>query len=277
MAKKKSLGRGLGAILGEVAEAYEKELPQEETVVEIDIDAIRTNPYQPRKSFDKESLQELAESIKSHGLLQPIVVIEDVDGFMLIAGERRLRASKMAGLRKIRAIVAQIDKRRYREYALIENIQREDLKPLELAQSYKELIEEYGITHEELATTLKKSRASITNTLRLLSLSEYAKDALNAGKISAGHAKVLVGLSEEEQKVMVDSIVGQKLSVRDVERLVKRKDVTFSDRAKKERLRFQELQQKLQALGIPFKITKNRLIFDFESQDQIDKLLKFLS
>ncbi len=277
MAKKKSLGRGLGAILGEVAEAYEKELPQEETVVEIDIDTIRTNPYQPRKSFDKESLQELAESIKSHGLLQPIVVIEDVDGFMLIAGERRLRASKMAGLRKIRAIVAQIDKRRYREYALIENIQREDLKPLELAQSYKELIEEYGITHEELATTLKKSRASITNTLRLLSLSEYAKDALNAGKISAGHAKVLVGLSEEEQKVMVDSIVGQKLSVRDVERLVKRKDVTFSDRAKKERLRFQELQQKLQALGIPFKITKNRLIFDFESQDQIDKLLKFLS
>ncbi|MRI58567.1 MAG: chromosome partitioning protein ParB [Epsilonproteobacteria bacterium] len=276
---KKSLGRGLGAILGEVAEAYEKEVPQDQSIVEIDIEAIRTNPYQPRKVFDEASLKELAESIKTHGLLQPIVVIEDIDGFMLIAGERRLRASKLAGLDRIKAIVASIDKSRYREYALIENIQREDLKPLDLAQSYKELIEEYGITHEELASILKKSRASITNTLRLLMLSDYAKEALNAGKITPGHAKVLVGLPEDEQRVVVDSIIGQRLSVRETERLVKkpRKNVTIGDSPKKSGYDLQKLAQRFKSLGIPCKIAQNRVILQFEDQEQIDKLIKILS
>ncbi|BCD67776.1 ParB/RepB/Spo0J family partition protein [Nitratiruptor sp. YY09-18] len=275
---KKSLGRGLGAILGEVAQAYENEVPNEE-VVELDIDAIRRNPYQPRRHFDKDALEELADSIKTHGLLQPIIVIEDIDGYMLIAGERRLRASKLAGLKKIKAIVASIDKGRYREFALIENIQRENLHPLDLAYSYKELIEEYGITHEELADIVKKSRVHITNTLRLLQLSDYAKRALQEGKITAGHAKVLVGVDEEEQKLLVDSIAGQKLSVRDAEKLVstKKKGVTKSDRAQQPDLKLQELKKLLQSFGFDVKSSKNKVTIHFASQEDIDKLKQLLS
>ena len=275
---KKSLGRGLGAILGEVAEAYEKEVPQNE-IVEIAIDAIRKNPYQPRRNFNEESLQELAESIKEHGLLQPIIVIEDIDGYMLIAGERRLRASQMAGLEKIKAIVAKIDKSRYREFALIENIQRENLKPLDLAYSYKELIDEYGITHEELSNIVKKSRAHITNTLRLLQLSDYAKEALNQEKITAGHAKVLVGLDEKEQRLLVDSIIGQKLSVREAEKLVgqQKKSVTKSDRAKKTPLDTKALKERLAKHKIPHKLSKNKLVIELDSQELVDKLAEIFS
>lgn len=279
MAKKRSLGKGLGAILGEVEEAYAKEVPQDE-IIELDIDAIAHNPYQPRKTFNEESLRELAQSIKEHGLLQPVIVIEDIDGYILIAGERRLRASKLAGLSKIKAVIAkQIDKKRLREFALIENIQREDLQPLELAQSYKELIEDYGITHEELANIVKKSRTHITNTLRLLQLSSYAKDALNEGKISAGHAKILVGLDEEEQKLLVDTIVGQKLSVREAEKLVsiQKKSVTKSDSTVESSIRTDLLEKKLLQHDIPHKLSKNKLVIDLSSQDVIDKLVTIFS
>ena len=264
--------------MGEVAEAYEKEVPQNE-IVEIAIDAIRKNPYQPRRNFNEESLQELAESIKEHGLLQPIIVIEDIDGYMLIAGERRLRASQMAGLEKIKAIVAKIDKSRYREFALIENIQRENLKPLDLAYSYKELIDEYGITHEELSNIVKKSRAHITNTLRLLQLSDYAKEALNQEKITAGHAKVLVGLDEKEQRLLVDFIIGQKLSVREAEKLVgqQKKSVTKSDRAKKTPLDTKALKERLAKHKIPHKLSKNKLVIELDSQELVDKLTEIFS
>ena len=267
---KKSLGRGLSAILGEVAEAYEKEVPQNQ-IIEIDIDSIRTNPYQPRKHFEKESLQELADSIKSHGLLQPIIVVEDIDGFMLIAGERRLRASKIAGLSKIRAIVAKIDKKKFREFALIENIQREDLSPLDLANSYKELIEDYGITHEELAEVVKKSRVHITNTLRLLTLGKRAKEALAEGKISPGHAKVMVGLDEAEQEKILNSILGQKLSVRQTEKLVQQ-----SKKSESFKIDLTPLRKKLDEIGIEYKIERQKLILEFKEQKDIEKFLESL-
>ncbi len=278
MAKKRSLGRGLGAILGEVAEAYEKEVPQNQ-IVEIPIDEIRKNPYQPRRHFDEGALKELASSIKEHGLLQPIVVIEDVDGYMLIAGERRLRASKIAGMQTIKAVVAKIDQNRYREFAIIENIQRENLQPLELAYAYKELLEEYGITHEELADIVKKSRTHITNTLRLLHLSSYAKEALQSGKISAGHAKVLVGLDESDQKIIVDAIIEQKLNVRETEKLVNkiRKSVTKSDSEKERELNLQKLKECFEKEGVKVKISKNRAILEFSSQEEIDKILRYFS
>ncbi|WP_456485623.1 ParB/RepB/Spo0J family partition protein [Hydrogenimonas sp.] len=226
MAKKsKSLGRGLGAILGEVAEAYENEFKSEEEggegrIVELPIEEIVPNPYQPRTHFDESSIKELSESIKRHGLLQPVVVIEQNGEYVLIAGERRVRASKMAGIEKVRAIVAQIDRSRFRELALIENIQREELNPVELARSYQELIDEYGITQEELSKIIYKSRSQIANTLRLLQLSDYVLKKLESSQISQGHAKILVGLNEKEQKVICDTIVGQKLSVRETEQLV---------------------------------------------------------
>ncbi len=265
--KRKNLGRGLDAILGEVSEAYDKATEFDENrIVELDIEAIRPNPHQPRKEFDPESLKELADSIRRHGLLQPVVVIEDLDGFVLIAGERRLRASKMAGFEKIKAIVAEIEPSRFREMALIENIQREDLSPLELAESYRELIEDYSITHEELASIVNKSRAHITNTLRLLNLADYAKEALAAGKITAGHAKALAGLDPERQRVLVDSITGQKLSVRETEKLVKKEKKTEK---KVEKLDTEPLKRALKDSGLKFRVKGNRLTIEFGSDEEI--------
>ncbi len=227
-----ALGRGLGDILSEVEEAYEKDLShinsfeleaQGARVEELRVDSITPNPFQPRKHFDEKALQELSQSVKEHGLLQPIVVIEKEDGYLLIAGERRLRAHKLAKLPTIKAIIAdvEIDEVRLRELALIENIQRENLNAIELANSYAELIEVHKITHDELSGIVHKSRSQITNTMRLLTLCDYAQKQVVSGKISQGHAKVLVGLDEKKQKIIIDSIIGQKLSVRDAEKMVK--------------------------------------------------------
>ena len=227
-----ALGRGLGAILSEVEEAYEKDLSELDSfdleaqgarVEEIDVESITPNPFQPRKHFDEQALKELSESISEHGLLQPIVVIEKEDGYLLIAGERRLRAHKLAKIDTVKAIIADadIDDVKLRELALLENIQRENLNAVELANSYAELIEVHKITHDELSSIVHKSRSQITNTMRLLSLSTYAQAQLIEGKISQGHAKVLVGLDEKKQKVIIDSVIGQKLSVRETENMVK--------------------------------------------------------
>ncbi len=227
-----ALGRGLGDILSEVEEAYEKDLShiddfeleaQGARVEELLVDAIAPNPFQPRKHFDEKALEELSKSIKEHGLLQPIVVIEKEDGYLLIAGERRLRAHKIAKLTTIKAIIAdvEIDEVRLRELALIENIQRENLNAIELANSYAELIEVHKITHDELSQIVHKSRSQITNTMRLLSLCNSVQKQVASGKISQGHAKVLVGLDKKKQKIIMDSIIGQKLSVRDAEIMVR--------------------------------------------------------
>lgn len=196
MAKASALGRGLGALLSEIEEAYDNELPKKGGVEEIPVAKVRPNPYQPRKHFDAESLSELAESIKTHGLLQPIVVKEDLDGYILIAGERRLRASKLAKNKTIKAIVVSVSDTQMREHALIENIQRDELNIIDLAQAYQELIEFHELTHDQLSQTVHKSRAQITNTLRLLQLNEKGRKALVEGKITAGHAKVILGLTQ---------------------------------------------------------------------------------
>ncbi len=227
-----ALGRGLGDILSEVEEAYEKDLSginsfeleaQGARVEDIDVETITANPFQPRKHFDEQALKELSESIAEHGLLQPIVVIEKEEGYLLIAGERRLRAHKLAKLPTIKAIIAdaEIDDIKLRELALLENIQRENLNAIELANSYAELIEVHEITHDDLSDIVHKSRSQITNTMRLLSLSTYAQEQLILGKISQGHAKILVGLDEKKQKVIINSVIGQKLSVRETENMVK--------------------------------------------------------
>ncbi|MEY4504889.1 MAG: chromosome partitioning protein, partial [Pseudomonadota bacterium] len=211
---------GLGAILEEVEEAYIGNIDEATIVRDISVNRIDPNPYQPRKHFDEESLAELAHSIKEHGLIQPIVVIKRDNRFILLAGERRLRASKLAKLSTVKAIVADIQEQKMRELALIENIQRENLNPIDLAGSLKELIEQYDITHEALADVLKKSRSYVTNTLRLLTLDSYVQDKILNSELSYGHAKVLVGLPVSEQKKLADTINGQKLSVRETEQLV---------------------------------------------------------
>ena len=290
MARKSVLGKGLGDILSEIGQNYEsqfKEVINEESsevVGELDIDLIDPNPYQPRKYFDEEKLKELADSIKQHGLLQPIVVIEHNERYILIAGERRLRASKLANLQTIKAIIAQVelDELRLRELALIENIQRENLNPIELALSYKELLEVHNITHEELANIVNKSRSQITNTLRLLHLSDYAKDALLQNKITQGHAKILVNLSPQEQKIVVDSIVGQKLSVRETEELLKKhkksnKEIKSVTKRDKKFIIPKELGAKIkEELPFKVKIKAQSVEILLDSEKELRKFIDFI-
>jgi ParB family chromosome partitioning protein len=280
MAKASALGRGLGALLSEIEEAYDNELPKRGGVEEIALSKIRPNPYQPRKHFDPESLAELAESIKTHGLLQPIVIKEDLDGFILIAGERRLRASKLAKNKTIKAIVVNVSDEQMRQQALIENIQRDELNAIDLAQAYQELIDIHELTHEQLSQTVHKSRAQITNTLRLLQLSEKGRKALVEGKITAGHAKVIIGLEPNEQTMMIDSIIGQKLSVRDVESMVKKiklPSTNFQSSFEVEGLNFTSLKKQLLSLGYKCGTKGYKLTIEFEDNDQIESFLDLLS
>lgn len=290
--KKAGLGRGLSAILGEVEEAYQNDLNDSSgLVVEIDINKIKPNPLQPRKIFDEESLKELAQSIEEHGLLQPILVYEDTknpDEYYLIAGERRLRASKIANKQSIKVIIADVKEDKLRELALIENIQREDLNPIDLAHSYKELIEDYGITHEEVAKRLSKSRTQITNTLRLLELDSSVQKDILENKISQGHAKMLVTLSKENQRLVADSVIGQKLSVHETEKIVKnlKENTSFKltpKNNKKEAPQNQDLTKAIQEiLGIlsqkKFKVSQNtnKLIVEFRNNDEVRKFLNIL-
>lgn len=278
--KSQALGRGLDALLGEIDEAYENEGTQKDTVSEISVKDIRPNPFQPRKTFDEAALLELSESIKNDGLLQPIVVTEDIDGYILIAGERRLRASKLAKLKFIRAIVVKSDNAQMRQLALIENIQREELNSIELAIAYEELIKLHEITHDELSRMIYKSRTHITNTLRLLQLSAKTQKSLLEKKITAGHAKVLVGLDEKEQQVMVNSIIGQKLSVRDVEAMIKsRKDVepVVEKKVLKESYDLSTLQNKFNLLGFKVKTSNKSVTIEFDNENQIDEFLDYFS
>lgn len=298
MAKKQALGRGLGALIGEMEKAYEQNLGDDsQLVVEIDIDLIKPNPFQPRKNFNESTIAELAESIKEYGVLQPILVYEENNEFFLIAGERRLRASKVAKLPSIRAIVADIKPEKLREMALIENIQREDLNPIDLALSYSALIKDYNITQDELAQKLQKSRPQITNTLALLKLPKNAQDLLIEGKITQGHAKILVNLDAKDLKIALDSIIGQKLSVSQSEKLVQQlkggesakfakgtKDSRKDSRESKGESKVSpELESALKKLAMIFKnlkvdskVSGDSLVLKFQNKEKITTLLKKL-
>ena len=281
-----ALGRGLGEFLGEVESAYENSTKNNNSgISKIDVALIKANPNQPRKIFDEEKLKELSESIKEHGLLQPITVIEDdFGGYILVAGERRLRAHKLANIAKIKAIVVEVDNQKLRELALIENIQRDDLNVIELAYCYAQLINEHNITHEELSVKVFKSRSSITNTLRLLQLNSYVQQFLASDKISAGHAKVMLGLSDDEQRLVCDSIIGQKLSVRETEKLVK--DLKEKDKKPEKKLKnsssfnfepLENLLSKLQADDLKVKAEKNYFKIEINSQEDIDKISAYFN
>ncbi len=274
---KKALGRGLGDILADVEDSYSKELGGDGArVMDIEIAKIKPNPYQPRKHFDEEALRELGESITRHGLIQPIVVMKaGGDNFTLIAGERRLRASKLIGEERIKAIIADIGDKNLRELALIENIQRENLTPIELAYSYKELIDEYNITQEALARIIKKSRAQITNTMRLLNLEETTQELIGQGQLTQGHAKIIVGLSPKDERMVVDSVIGQKLNVRQTENLVKKlktkKEKTL-DVLNDEILfnnKMMQLKATLARLGLAAKISSKKITLAFKDVDEV--------
>jgi ParB family chromosome partitioning protein len=210
------LGRGLGALL-----------PTSAGLTELDVDAIQPNPRQPRQQVDPAQLEELASSIRAHGVLQPLVVRElpGAGGrrFELIAGERRWRAARLAGLARVPAVVKDVTPQATLELALVENIQRADLSPLEEALAYRQLIDEFGLTHETLAARLGKNRVTVTNTLRLLGLPEAVKSSLAAGEISEGHARALIALPDDEARVQaLRQVKNLRLSVRQTEELVRR-------------------------------------------------------
>ena len=279
-----ALGRGLGELLGEVETAYGKSSGNSNSGVnKIEVSLIKPNPNQPRKIFDEEKLQELSASIKEHGLLQQIVVVEDEAGtYTLIAGERRLRAHKLANIEEIKAIIVDKDEFKLRELALIENIQRDDLNIIELAFCYAQLLNEHNITHEELSKKVFKSRTSITNTLRLLQLSSYVQQFLATDKISAGHAKMMIGLTTEDQKKICDTIIGQKLSVRETEKLIKDLKEKDTPKPKKEKVtnsynisNLKSFAEFLKNDKIKAKIDKNSIKIEFNSQEDIDKISSY--
>jgi len=281
-----ALGRGLGELLGEIESAYEDNLTTNDLndlVNELNINKIKVNPHQPRKVFDEIKLKELSNSILKHGILQPIVVTKRDDSYLLIAGERRLRASKLANLSKIKAIIIEIEDSKLREYALIENIQRDDLNILELAYSFKALINEHNITHEELSSLIYKSRSQISNILRILNLSVYTQQKISDNKISLGHAKLLVTLDENIQNKIVDSIIGQKLSVSQTSDLIKNfknKKDDFKIKKTNSKYNLEPLNtiiNKLSANNLKVKLSNKSFNISINSQDDIDKILKYFS
>jgi len=278
-----ALGRGLGELLGEIETAYEENnIHSENEILDIRLEDIALNPYQPRKIFKENKILELSKSIKKDGLLQPIVVTRDAGKYVLIAGERRLRASKLAKLQTIKAVILDVDNKKLRELALIENIQRDDLNVMEVAYSYIGLIDDYNITHEELSQMVSKSRSSISNILRLLTLSSFAQQILISEKISLGHAKLIVGLSEHDQKIIIDLIIEQKLSVRETEILIKKmkKEEKISEKVthrKSKKFDFKSLfkvKESLLLSNLDVKIDSNYFKIKINSQEDIENISK---
>ncbi|MDY6935331.1 MAG: ParB/RepB/Spo0J family partition protein [Spirochaetota bacterium] len=221
---KRVLGKGLGAIISSsttiVDEFEENILHEGDRIVDIPIDIIKPNPDQPRTYFDEDEIRGLAESIESFGIIQPIIVRKNEEDYYVVAGERRLRAAKLACLDKIRSIIIHAEEEKNLTIALIENIQRKDLDPIEEARAYRVLIDRFNLKQQDIATRVGKERATIANILRLLNLPDEIQQAISDGKISIGHAKVLLSVSAKRQIPLCNEIIRNKLSVRDVERIV---------------------------------------------------------
>ena len=213
--KPPGLGRGLAALIPQRG-------PTTSGSIEIPLARIRENPRQPRLRMDDDALAALAESIRQHGVIQPVLVTETIDGYQLVAGERRVRAARLAGLDRIPAIVRQLADPQQLELALVENLQREDLDPIEAARAYRQLLDDFAFTQEELATRVGRARSTVANTLRLLELNSAVQDAVVTGAITEGHARAIGGLPTETQAHVVSAVIEDDLSVRQTEELVRR-------------------------------------------------------
>lgn len=278
---KRGLGKGLGALIPEVGSVDREE------VQEIAVKEIRPNPRQPRKEFDAEKLSELAASIREHGVVQPVLVRRTADGYELVAGERRWRAAQEAGVEKIPAVVRNLSGAQVLEIALIENLQREDLNPIEEADAYRRLMEEFGLSQETLAQRLGKSRPQISNTLRLLQLPDTVRVQVSAGRLSMGHAKVLLGLDDAAEIARVaERVVEEGLSVREVERVLEeapaRRRRTGGRKAPQERdaeVAAVEVQLR-ERLGTPVRIVpggvKGRIEIAFYGNEDLVRLCDLL-
>lgn len=285
--KRRALGKGLEQLFSNEVidfDNFEKKIvneTKESDIVEIPLTEIRSNPYQPRKEFDEKTLSEFAESIKEHGVIQPIIVKKSIKGYEIIAGERRTRASKMAGKETIPAIVRDLSDEDMMEIALIENIQREDLNPIEEAEAFSKIIETSNITQEEAARKFGKSRSYITNILGLLSLPEKTKKYVQEGKITMGHARVLSKLSDPEQiDNLADQIIEDGLSVREIEKITSNTEVVKKNKIKREPVYsarhtiYESLMR--ERIGTKVKIGTKKIEIPFDSDNDLDRILEIL-
>ena len=286
--KRKALGRGLESLFSdditsfeEIEESIVDEAKKNNEVVELPLSELRPNPYQPRKIFDDEALNELASSIKEHGVFQPIIVKKTIKGYDIVAGERRYRASKKAGLTTIPAIVKDFTDDEMMNIALLENLQREDLSAIEEANAYKAMLDNYQITQEELANRVGKSRSHITNILGLLKLPKNVQDLVLYNKLSMGHARVLSKL-EDTVKIeeLADKVIKEDLSVRELESLSNDsefKRITPINRVKKEN-EYKDVEQMLkEKLGTKVKINSNKISISFTNVQDLNRILEIMN
>ena len=288
--KRRALGRGLEELFNNEPLDYNKieekiitETPKEE-IIKVKIDELRSNPYQPRKVFDEKALEELASSIKEHGVFQPIIIKKSIKGYEIIAGERRVKASKLAGLKEIPAIVREFSDNEMMEIALLENLQRENLSAIEEANAYKNLLESLKLTQEQLAERIGKSRSHITNMIGLLTLPKVTQDLINKKEISMGHARVLSKLKDENQiNELTDRIISEGLSVRNIEELTssdnfERKNKITKNPKIKVINEYTYLEDKLtEKLGTKVKIKSNKLEIKFTNANDLNRLLEIMN
>ena len=292
MAVNKGLGRGLGSLLGifdnEEEKVSVKEIKSEKNnnnngVIAIEISLIDTNPNQPRKNFDANAIKELAQSIKEYGVIQPIILKPNNGRYIIVAGERRFRASKVAGLKEIPAVVRDYTTQEVQEIALLENIQREDLNPIETAKGMKELLTNYGWTQEFLADKLGKSRPVVANYLRLLNLCPEVIAMIESGKLSAGHARSLVVVENPEVQIkLAKQAVTKKVTVRDLEKAVK--ELQNPTKKKKKELSIElvdfinSLQKKFSTkVGVVGNEKRGRIYIDYYNEDDLDRIYEIIN
>lgn len=273
---KKGLGKGLGALI-ESAET------EDSGVRELRINDIEPNSGQPRKHFNDEKLAQLAESIKQHGVVQPLIVQRDGNTYKIVAGERRWRASRLAGLQNVPVIIRDLSNKQVMEIALIENLQREDLNPIEEAEAYERLMEEFGMTQEEISATVGKSRPAIANSVRLLSLQDKIKSMVISGEISSGHARTILSIEDRETQLKaVEEVIKKELNVRETELLVKR--LTTKKTGKKSKnadIEYLALEERFREIfGTKVKIINNKkngkILIEYYSIDELDRIINIV-
>lgn len=287
--KKKALGKGLEELFSsevldfDTFESNIMETAEENDIKEIPVSEIRPNPYQPRKTFNEEALNELAESIKNYGVFQPIIVKKGLRGYDLIAGERRLRASKIAGLTKIPAIVKEFTNDEMREISLLENIQRENLTAIELAWAYKGIIDNLDIRQEDLAQKIGKSRSHVTNTLGLLNLPKSVQEMILNGDISMGHARVLSKMDDDDEVIkLADRIVHENISVHELEDISKKDDIKkrmpINKRINNNNYNYSQVEDGLRdLLGTNVKINDKKISIYFENVNDLNRILEIMN
>ncbi|MED3497520.1 ParB/RepB/Spo0J family partition protein [Brevibacillus agri] len=276
----RGLGKGLNALI------TSNLIEEGEQVKEVSFSEIRPNPYQPRKEFEQSAIDELANSIREHGIIQPLIVRKSIKGYELVAGERRLRAAKLAGLKQVPVVVKAYTDQQLMEIALIENLQRENLNPLEEAEAYEKLIAHHDYTQEQLAQRIGKSRPHVANMLRLLQLPESIRKMVSAAELSMGHARALLGVSDEKvQKQLAKDVVEKGLNVRQLEELVKQLSVSRETKKKKPAKSepiLVELEERLRSrFGTAVKIKKGakrgKIEIDFYSQEDLQRIIEILN